>query len=405
MSAEREQIVIGLAGDVLIDRENPLEVFADVRDLLRAPDILFGNLESSYSDAPEPALTANIPVVPRAHNLNAVATAGFHVVSMANNHIVDGGHRAMLETRSRLLQQGVATCGAGADLEEARRAAVLEKNGSKVGFLAYSSVFPHGYEARSNVPGLAPLRACNHFHEFPQFYAPGCIPRIETLPDPTDHENLAADLEALRPEVDLLAVSFHWGDFLRPFHLTDHERRTARFCIDRGADLVIGHHHHALRGIEWYQGRPIFYGLGNLVFDLRLNLSKEWAEYMAKADPKSYAVFPREGWPLLPQHPDTRMTMLAWVEVDGGTITGVGFVPARLQPDGRVSAVDPQSVAGQEVVNYVRECNQSQKLNGKIVSDAARVLGGHRSVRVVPMQLRRDLRAHPELDISQWPDV
>jgi len=378
-------LMIGLAGDVMIDRDNPSEVFSEVGALLRAPDILFANLESPYSDTPGVSMTANIAVVPRAHNLNAYAPAGFSVMSMANNHIVDGGHAAMLQTRGRLLEQGILTCGAGKNLLEARRPAIIERRGVKVGFLAYASVFPHGYEARSNVPGLAPLRAYNHFYEFPEFYGPGSLPRVETIPDPQDHKNLEADIEALRGEVDILAVSFHWGEYRQPFVLTDHERRTARLCIDRGADVVIGHHHHALRGVEWYKGRPIFYGLGHLVFDVRLILTDEVKALLAGADPDGYAVCPREGWPLLPLHSDTRMTMLGWIRVTGASILDAGFVPCRLQPDGRVVPVDPEKSDGVEVVAYLQRCNHSQKLNGKLVLEGAPIVGGQRSIQVAPI--------------------
>jgi poly-gamma-glutamate capsule biosynthesis protein CapA/YwtB (metallophosphatase superfamily) len=383
---KRQSILMGFAGDVVIDRDDPHEIFSEVHDLLRDPDILFANLESPYSDTPGVAVTAPVVLVPRARNLDAYAGAGFHVMSMANNHIVDAGHAAMLETRTRLRMQGIATCGAGANLAEARHPAVLEREGLKFGFLAYASIFPHGYQARSTVPGLAPLRALNHFHEgLPEYFAPGYLPRIETIPDQEDHRNLEEDIKALRHNVDLIVTSFHWGDHSRPFVLTDHERRTARLSIDRGADLVIGHHHHALRGVEWYKGKPIFYGLGHFVFDLRLVLTEEVKAYIEAADPESYAVFPRQGWPLLPLHPDTRMTMLGWARSQDGCITDVGFVPCRLRPDGRVVAVDPECAEGREVIDYINQCNRSQKLNGKVVHEGAPIVGGHRSVRVVPV--------------------
>jgi hypothetical protein len=238
MSTEDGGILIGFAGDVLIDRDDPDEVFADVQELLGHTDILFANLESPYSDHPEAAFTMQlVPLAPGLSNLNAYARAGFNVLSMANNHIVDAGHVAMLDTQRRLGMQGVATCGAGENLAAARKPAVVERGGKKVGFLAYASVFPHGYEASSNVPGLAPLRAHNHFYDQTEYFAPGYAPRVETIPDPKDHINLERDIEALRKNVDLVVMSFHWGDHLRPFSLTDHEKRTARLCIDRGADL------------------------------------------------------------------------------------------------------------------------------------------------------------------------
>lgn len=383
---DRGTTLLGFVGDLLVDRPTPPEVFAEVRDLLGAPQILFGNLESPYTDEPDPAVTSFVVLCAPAHNLDVFAPAGFHVLSLANNHIVDAGPRAMLDTRSRLRAQGVQTCGAGTNLSDARRPAIVERDGLRVGFLAYASIFPHGYEARSNMAGLAPLRAYNHYHSWPtECHAPGYLPTIETLPDPTDHRHLIEDIQQLRPQVDLVVASFHWGDHLRPFVVTDHEIRTARLCIDRGADLVLGHHHHTLRGIEWYGGKPIFYGLGHFVFDHRLVITEELATYFASVDPDSHAVLPREGWPLLPLHPDTRMTAFCWARTERGAIVDAGFVPCRLRPDGRVVPVDPGSAEGREVIDYVARGIRSQRLNGRIVTDSAPLIGGHRSVRVVPL--------------------
>lgn len=409
MHEGKTAMLIGFAGDVLIDRENPHEVFQEVRDLLRVPDVLFGNLESPYSDAPEIAITQPLALTPGIANLEAYSEAGFHVMSMANNHIVDAGHAAMLETRACLKRQGIATCGAGEDLLDARRPAVLERQGVKIGFLAYASIFPHGYEARAAVPGLAPLRAYNHFYELPEYFAPGYVPRIETIPDAGDHLNLELDVGELRKKVDIVATSFHWGDHLRPFSLTDHEKRTARLAIDRGADLVIGHHHHMLRGVEWYRERPIFYGMGHFVFDLRLVLTEELnssfkefdPEHFQKFDPESYAVGPREGWPWLPLHRDTRLTMLGWVQVDGASVQDAGFIPCRLRPDGHVAVVDVNSAEGREVIDYVNRCNQSQNLNAELVTQGAPNIGGCRSVRVVPRRRETTPGTRSQVDRSQ----
>ena len=393
MREESKEVLVGFVGDVLIDRENPREVFAAVREVLRVPDVLFANLESPYSDSPGIAITQPIALTPRTHNLDAYSEAGFNVMSMANNHIVDAGHVAMLETRSRLRSQGIVTCGAGENLADARSPAILDKQGLKVGFLAYASVFPHGYQARGNVPGLAPLRAYNHFHELPEYCAPGYLPRIETIPDVEDHRNLESDIKALRGSVDLVVVSFHWGDHLRPFLLTDHEKRTARLCVDLGADVVIGHHHHVLRGAEWYRGKPIFYGLGHFVFDLHLVLNERLKSQLKqfdptnfeRFDPESYAVGPREGWPLLPLHRDSRMTMFAWVRVRGGAVRDVGFIPCRLLPDGRVVTVGTNSEEGREVISYVNRCITSEKLNARLVTEDSPVFAGCTSVRLLPV--------------------
>src|SRR5205085_8952560 len=64
------------------------------------------------------------------------------------------------------------------------------------------------------------------------------------------------------------------------------------------------------------------------------SVTPELESYFREADPDSYAVVPRAGWPLLPLHPDTRMTMLGWTKIEGGAVKDVGFVPCVLQPDG-----------------------------------------------------------------------
>jgi poly-gamma-glutamate capsule biosynthesis protein CapA/YwtB (metallophosphatase superfamily) len=381
-----KEVLIGMVGDLLIDRERPDEALAEVRDLLGVPDILFGNLEANFTDDPHPAPSVGIPVIPGGKNLDAFARAGFKVLSMANNHICDAGHAAMLENRARLRTQGVQTCGAGENIDDARKAAVIEAEGLRIAFLAYASVFPMGYEARSNMPGLVPMRAYDLWRPMlDNYHVPGTPPHARTVPDERDLAALADDIVKAKQQADLVFTSFHWGDYLRPYHLTDHEIRTARWCIDQGVDMVIGHHHHALRGMEWYRGKPVLYGLGHFVFDLRLKISEEFKamQRTPQGEAQDFAVFPREGWPLLPLHPDTRMTLLAWVRASADGVSTMGFVPCRLRPDGRVVAVDPASGEGREVVDYVGRCNASQKLNAQITANGAPAFARHNALRVV----------------------
>ena len=172
-----------------------------------------------------------------------------------------------------------------------------------------------------------------------------------------------------------------------PHHLTDHETRTARFCIDEGADMVVGHHHHILRGMEWYRGKPIMYGLGHFVFDLRVEFSEEMTQIMdsLKKDPDFYGTGPREGWPLLPLHEDSRMTALAWASVTDGAFDSIGFLPCMLKPDGQVYPVDPNSEEGGRVVEYVGLACSSQKLNARI-ENGGESLGGHVGVKIVAQE-------------------
>jgi poly-gamma-glutamate synthesis protein (capsule biosynthesis protein) len=382
---------MGFVGDVLVDRTDPGEVFRDVREILRAPQIMFANLEGAYTDDPHPVPSAAAPISSAAHNLDAYRDAGFDVMSLANNHSVDAGYDAMLETRARLRAQGIQTCGAGESLTDAREPATLEADGVRVAFLAYASTFAIGCEARSDRPGVAPMRAYNFYREPLAYHIPGALPVVRTVPDEGDLARLTEDIRRARDRADLVVISFHWGDQTRPFYLSDHETRTARYCVDHGADMVVGHHHHALRGMEWYKDRPIMYGLGHFVFDMRLASSaEEYRKKLHEWDPADhfqdapYSAGWREGWPLLPMHEDTRMNVVAWATAERDGVKDIGFLPCRLTSDGLVHPLRVGTTESDEVVTYLEKCHRTEGLKSRIVSEGAIRLAGCDTLRVVP---------------------
>ena len=132
------EVVAG--GDVIVNRSEPETVFEQCRDTLRSADIAFANSETTYSIRGTKA--ANIVGMMRAdpRNLSALSYAGFDVMSFANNHHLDAGPEAFFDTLDGLRNHGILTCGAGADIAEARRPAIIERNGAKVAFLGYSSI-------------------------------------------------------------------------------------------------------------------------------------------------------------------------------------------------------------------------------------------------------------------------
>lgn len=384
-------LLVGFVGDVMVDRDEDSGIGFDlIRDALHAPDLLSGNCECVFTDdvryAPSAAVTAHAP----GRNADALGPAGFDYMSLANNHVIDCGHEGMLETAQRLEAQGIRWSGVGADIHAARRPALLERDGVTFAFHSWASFFPFGYEARDAWPGLNPLRARNHHADaVPNLWAPGMPPASFTVPLPQDVERMHEDLAASREQADVVVAAFHWGDYQRPFHLTDHELRTAHDAIDHGADVVVGHHHHIVRGIEWYAGRPIFYGLGHFVFDLPYPTSgpKELVEapVIRAGEPDDYyGLAPREGWPLHPWHPDARYTMVAWVKVDGGAVTGAGFLPAILNPEGQVVPLDPGTPEGAEVVAYVQQACDTQDLGTRLEPESEITLAGLPTVRAVP---------------------
>jgi len=129
----------------------------------------------------------------------------------------------------------------------------------------------------------------------------------------------------------------------------------ARAAIDAGADLVLGHHHHFLRGIDFYKDTPIFYGLGHFVFDLTwigAKLSAFEIEKL-KAAYGDYAIYPREGYPLLPFHPDGRLTMIAVARIEKHVIAEVGFIPCVINTANQAVPVALESPEGRAVLDYV----------------------------------------------------
>jgi poly-gamma-glutamate synthesis protein (capsule biosynthesis protein) len=121
---------------------------------------------------------------------------------MANNHALCVGYDAMLGTRRGLEDLGIATSGVGETLAEARRPRIVEAAGCRVAVLAHASIFPFGYEARANRPGVAPTRTRNHF-EYPfQMHLHEWQPSVRSEEFPEDVEGLRSSIAEARTQAD-----------------------------------------------------------------------------------------------------------------------------------------------------------------------------------------------------------
>ncbi len=154
----------------------------------------------------------------------------------------------------------------------ARAPAVLERGGVRFGFLQRSSVYwPINHEAQADAPGIAVIRGHTAYHVptsrlrpgMPPPNRPGVPPEIITWADPAYLRAFAEDVAALRPRVDVLVASCHWG--LKE-EVLQYMSDIAKAAIDAGADIVMGHGPHYALPVGMHKGRPIFYGLGNLSF-------------------------------------------------------------------------------------------------------------------------------------------
>ncbi|PDT34700.1 MULTISPECIES: CapA family protein [Sinorhizobium] len=281
--------------------------FDDVVKILQDADVTCGNVESnifdirSFTGSPQVSTDYVLSVPELGADLKAM---GFNVVSRANNHVFDWGIEGMRETSRVLDQNGIVHAGVGENLAQASAARFLETGGGRVALLSFASTFqsmspacdPAG-EAPGR-PGLNALRLSQSIVVLPEmmesvrrirdalpgFKAGGNDPNRVVLggatfrageevgysfePDQGHVENILRNIRRGKLSSDFCMVAHHGhgaGNWCQ--EPPDYEREFAHKLIDAGADAYIGHGPHQLRGIEIYKDRPIFYSLGNFMFD------------------------------------------------------------------------------------------------------------------------------------------
>lgn len=248
------KVSLFIAGDVMLDKrpgeliaqQGPEYVFAGMEGLMGAADLAFVNLEGPVSERGAP-VSKRYTFCGQPAALEALVDAGIDVVSFANNHALDYGLPAFLDTLQHLDHHGIGCVGAGQDKEAALRPWLAEVNGMTIGFLAFGQ--------RDVLPGWAQTA----------WVATGESPGIAMHDAPGWREEILAAIEQTREVADVVLVSMHWGyeGFLAPVAW---QRELGRAIIDAGAAAIIGHHPHQAYGVELYNGKPIFYSLGNFLF-------------------------------------------------------------------------------------------------------------------------------------------
>jgi poly-gamma-glutamate synthesis protein (capsule biosynthesis protein) len=177
--------------------------------------------------------------------VKGIKQAGFNVVSLANNHIMDMGEKGLFDTFENCSKTGLMTVGAGKNLDEARKPLILEKEGVKIGILNFAE--HEFYIADEIKPGANPV-------------------------DPIDNFK---DIQDLNTKVDKVIVIFHGGNEYYPYPRPGLVK-LCRWYVDAGADAVVCHHSHTTSGYEIYQEAPIFYGIGNFFFPKKTNEISDW---------------------------------------------------------------------------------------------------------------------------------
>lgn len=364
--------VLLAVGDIGPDRPDPDECFASVAATLRGGHAVFGQLELPLtlggSRLPQARHAVRAPLA----TAGAMKRAGFNVISFASNHCMDFGTEAMLETMDRLRAEGLGAIGVGGDIRDARRPHVIDTPGGRVAFLAYCSILPQDYWATERRAGCAPMRAFTHYEQV-EHDQPGTPCRIHTYPNRDDLAALVEDIAAARKLADVVAVSFHWGIHFVPAALADYQRDVAHVAIDAGADLILGHHSHILKGVEVYRGKAIFYSLANFAIDLRM--TEEHAN--AKSFQEIKVLNPN--WKIDTQSlfncpADSRRTLVVKAILRDGALVQVGFLPAYIDGMTAVPELLPASDERfEEVVRYIEEISRAADLDPRFARDGDEV--------------------------------
>lgn len=242
---QAEPLRIAAVGDIMLAGRYPDIVarqgadypFAATAPLLQQAHLAIGNLEAPLTSGGSEFRDKRFRFRAPPAAATALQRAGFSVLTLANNHILDFGADGLQDTVRTLAAARIAVAGAGATRDAARAPVYLNRAGRRIAILAYSLILPAKFFATSERAGTA--RAVER--------------------------NVLADIRRAKQQADLVLVTFHWGGELEPAPRQS-QQALARRAIDAGATIVLGHHPHVLQGIEHYGNGIICYSLGNFTF-------------------------------------------------------------------------------------------------------------------------------------------
>lgn len=280
------------------------------------------------------------------------ADCGVNVASVAGNKAMDWGGDALMDMIELFRSKGIQTVGGGSNEEEARRPAIVEKNGVSVAFLAYCSIMRDGYAATPHQPGIAPIRIDTFYK--PDDWQPGTPPRVITIPWEKDVDAMREDIARAKLQADAVVVSMHWGIHNVPRMLADYQPVVARAAMGAGADLIVGHHPHIPKGIEVIDGKVCFYSQSHFIWSQR-ELNNHVPGHIGG---HRHGVEHDPAYPRLPFGPDAMKSMIARVEVTPNGIDRVGILPVRIDTELRpevLHAGDPRFDTAVEHLEWMSE--------------------------------------------------
>lgn len=242
-----DRITLTFAGDILLDgfvgeqiaRYGVNFPFAKVAPVLQKADLAFANLETPVSVRGQ-AAEKTFAFRSKPETLGGLSYAGIDGVTLANNHILDYGQNAMLDTLVHLDRNKIGHTGAGSNMDQAFKPYVKTIKGKRIAVLGASRVLSGpSWHAGKNTPGAASAYTA---------------------------EPLLGAIKKSAKDNDYTIVYLHWNEEFADYP-EKYARTLAKQLIDSGADIILGAHSHCLMGIEYYKHKPIYYSLGNFVFN------------------------------------------------------------------------------------------------------------------------------------------
>ena len=316
-----------IIGDIQVHtrRADPTTAFNRMRDTLKKADLVYANLEGLLVKSV--GTTIDIPDKPEwthpgPDGVKVLKASNVAVVGVANN--VASGRANILKSLAVLDANGIIHTGAGRNIDEAHKPAIVERKGVRIGFLQYTARWYQDKDmiATATEPGVAKIAS---------------IDGISI--DPGDLDRLKADIKKLRPLVDILVVSHHNRDGSTPVQFgavkgtsagrdraksEEYQKQLAHAALDSGADLVFGHGTHTIQGVEIHNGKPILYAIGHSNFDQ-------------------------------PGYEKSTDGLAARVVIQGKSIRRVSFVPVTRDANNDVYLLDPSEGEGAKLVQWVKE--------------------------------------------------
>ncbi len=276
-------------------------IYAEARGLLSAADLAVGTFNATMSAIPpHTGCVRTYMLVGDPQNADALGRAGFDLMSVATNHIkncgVNGcGDQAFFDTLDNLRRVGIQTIGAGQNLQDASQPVVVTEHGVRFGFVSLGQIEQMAF-AGPDKPGIAVLT----------------------------RDSLRRAIAAARQVSDVVIAMPHWGpeDVASPNYI---QRDLAKVAVEAGADLVVGNHTHVVQAVQNIDGVPVFYGLGNFVFDQGLLDHKQGA--------------------------------ILRVTFRGAQLAGYDLIPTHVDQDGTVHIAGPLEAA--QILGRVEQASQA----------------------------------------------